>query len=67
MDTPNSVPRVTMKGAIPLVLVVAFGTTLSNRFADAALDYIEEKVAVVIEVTEPLVESFKYAMRDPGE
>ncbi len=56
-----------MKGAIPLVLVVAFGTTLSNRFADAALNYIEEKIEIVIEKTEPLVEAFRYAMRDPGE
>jgi hypothetical protein len=59
--------RVTMKGAIPLVLVVAFGTTLSNRFADAALDYIEEKIAVVIEKSEPLVDAIQYALRDPGE
>ena len=37
MDRNTSV---TMKGAIPLVLIVAFGTTLANRFSDAAVDYL---------------------------
>jgi len=64
MDRNTSV---TMKGAIPLVLIVAFGTTLANRFADAAVDYLEAKVEIVIEKSEPLVDAFRYAMRDPGE
>jgi hypothetical protein len=64
MDKNNSV---TLKGAVPLVLIVAFGTTLANRFADAAMDYIEAKVEIVIEKTEPLVDYLQYALRDPGE
>jgi len=58
---------VTVKGAIPLVLIVAFGTTLANRFADSAVDYLEKKVEIVIEQSEPIVEKIKYAFRDPGE
>jgi hypothetical protein len=58
---------VTLKGAVPLVLIVAFGTTLANRFADAAVDYLQEKVEIVIEKTEPLVDYIQYALRDPGE
>jgi hypothetical protein len=58
---------VSMKGAIPLVLIVAFGTTLANRFADAAVDYVEAKIEIVIEKSEPLVDALRYAMRGPGE
>ncbi len=64
MDKNTSV---TMRGAIPLVLIVAFGTTLANRFADAAVEYIEEKIEIVIEKSEPLVDYLQYALRDPGE
>ncbi len=59
--------QVTMKGAIPLVLIVAFGTTLANRFADAAVDYVQAKVEIIIEKSEPLVDYLQYALRDPGE